>query len=142
MSETFVPESQTALYLTTEIVCAYVANTPVPLNQLSDVIRDVHAALSGLTAFPPAAEPVSEPATPAEIRKSIRPDALISFLDGKPYKTLRRHLTIHGLDPERYRARFGLPVDYPMVSASYSARRSELAKEIGLGQRPATQAAE
>ncbi len=64
----------------------------------------------------------------------MKPDALISFIDGKPYKTLRRHLTAHGLSMEEYRARYGLPNDYPSVSANYSAARSALAKGIGLGQ--------
>ncbi len=72
--------------------------------------------------------------TNAEIRKSIGRDGLVSFIDGKVYKTLKRHLSSHGLDPESYRERFGLPSDYPMVAPSYAARRSALAKEIGLGR--------
>jgi predicted transcriptional regulator len=69
----------------------------------------------------------------AQIRRSITRDALISFLDGKPYKTLKRHVGKHGLTPEGYRARFGLPSDYPMVASSYSERRSAIANSIGLG---------
>ena len=65
---------------------------------------------------------------PAQIRKSITPDALISFIDGKPYKTLKRHLTGNGMTIEQYRERFGLPRDYPSTAASYSAQRSALAK--------------
>ena len=79
-------------------------------------------------------KPEKTRATPAQIRKSVTPDALISFIDGKPYKTLRRHLTLRGLTPEQYRAKWGLAPDYPMTSASYSEQRSELARALGLGQ--------
>lgn len=79
-------------------------------------------------------EPEVEPATKAQIRNSITPDHLTSFLDGKQYKSLKRHLNTHGHTPESYRAKFGLPADYPMVAASYAAQRSELAKSLGLGQ--------
>ena len=84
----------------------------------------------------------SERPTPAQIRKSIRPDGLVSFIDGKSYKTLKRHLTKHGLDPQSYRDRFGLPSDYPTTSANYSAQRSALAKSLGLGQPGRAQQAE
>jgi predicted transcriptional regulator len=90
-----------------------------------------------------AAEPELQRATPSQVRKSIKENRLVSFEDGRTYKTLRRHhLSTRGLTPEQYRQKHGLPADYPMVSPSYSARRSELAKTIGLGQkggrRPAT----
>ena len=127
--------------LAAQIVSAYVANNPVPVAELSALIGNVHSALNGLatgSASTPATAEV-EKVTPAQIRKSITPDALISFLDGKPYKTLKRHLTGHGLDPHSYRERYGLPKEYPMVAASYAAQRSELAKAIGLG-RPGAQA--
>ncbi|MGC5779510.1 MucR family transcriptional regulator [Methylobacterium sp. NFXW15] len=132
MTETFVAAGQTAILLTTEIVSAYVAKNPVPVSGVPDLIRSVHASLVGLAA-PVPAEPAPELPTPAAIKKSVRPDALISFLDGRPYKTLKRHLTVNGMTPESYRARFGLPADYPMTAPSYSARRSELAKQLGLG---------
>ncbi|WP_336492921.1 MucR family transcriptional regulator, partial [Methylobacterium nigriterrae] len=106
------------------------------------LIQAVHTSLAGLaneTAQAATAEEQVEKATPSQIRKSVTPDALISFIDGKPYKTLKRHLTGHGLDPYSYRQRFGLPADYPMVAASYATQRSELAKAIGLG-RPGAQA--
>src|SRR3978361_839415 len=123
--------------LAAEIVSAYVANNPVPVAELPALIGNVHTALNGLVKGPasvsPAAREVEKP-TPAQIRKSITPDALISFIDGKPYKTLKRHLTGRGLDPHTYRARYGLPADYPTVTANYAAQRSELAKAIGLGQ--------
>ena len=78
--------------------------------------------------------PEIEKLTPAQIKKSISHDALISFEDGKPYKTLRRHLTLRGFTPEAYRAKWGLPPDYPMTAQGYSAQRSELARSLSLGQ--------
>ena len=78
--------------------------------------------------------PEIEKPTAAQIRKSVTPDHLISFLDGKPYRSLKRHLTSQGMTPAEYRQKFGLPHDYPMVAASYAAARSELAKNLGLGQ--------
>ena len=71
----------------------------------------------------------------ATIRRSITPDALISFIDGQPYRMLKRHLTTHGLTPQRYRQRYSLPADYPMTAPNYSAARSELAKALGLGRK-------
>ncbi|GJE43140.1 MucR family transcriptional regulator [Methylobacterium soli] len=127
--------------LAAEIVSAYVANNPLPVSELAALIGNVHKALNGLVtgsaSIALAAE--VEKVTPAQIRKSITPDALISFIDGKPYKTLKRHLAGHGLDPHTYREKYGLPRDYPMVAASYAAKRSELARAIGLG-RPGAQA--
>jgi predicted transcriptional regulator len=79
--------------------------------------------------------------TPAQIRKSIRPDVLVSFEDGKPYRTLKRHLTRFGLTPDSYRAKWGLPPDYPMTAPSYSETRRALAVERGLGRKPAEAAA-
>lgn len=82
----------------------------------------------------PAVEAGPPKATPQEIRRSISNEYLISFEDGKQYKTLRRHLTLRGLSPEQYRTKWGLPPDYPMTSAAYSEQRSELARALGLGQ--------
>ncbi|CAO4179540.1 ROS/MUCR transcriptional regulator protein [Methylorubrum populi] len=97
----------------------------------------MYDALAGLGVAQAAAptEPKVERATPAQIKKSITPNALVSFVDGKPYKTLKRHLSQHGLDPQSYRTRYGLPADYPMTAPSYSEQRSALARSIGLGQR-------
>ena len=122
------------LPLAVQIVCAYVANNHVQTAELPAVIAGVHAALTGIAnpVATPVADPVEKP-TPAQIRKSITDDALISFIDGKPYKSIKRHLTKHGLDPRGYRERFGLPANYPMVAASYAAQRSMLAKRTGLG---------
>ena len=131
------------LSLTAGIVAAYVGRQAVSATDLPGLMRTVRDGLVALQEPVPAAaaaKPDGFRLTATEIRKSMTVDALISFIDGKPYKTLKRHLTSHGLNPKEYRARFGLPDDYPMVAASYAAQRSALAKAIGLGV-PGAQAA-
>ena len=120
---------------TVDVVAAYVSNNSLPSAELPSLIASIHGALNSIASgsVAPVVDTVERP-TPAQIRKSIRPDGLISFIDGKSYKTLKRHLTKHGLDPQTYRDRFGLPADYPTTSANYSAQRSALAKSLGLGQ--------
>jgi predicted transcriptional regulator len=120
--------------LTTEIVSAYVSKNSVRPADMPELLKSVHLALAGLNQSSTLEAPLVEKLTPAQIRKSITPDALISFEDGKRYKTLKRHLTVLGLSPETYRQKWGLPRDYPIVAASYSEARSTLAKGIGLGQ--------
>jgi predicted transcriptional regulator len=120
--------------LTAEIVSAYVSKNPVRPSDLPELLNSVHAALSALSQGGATEASPAQKLTPAQIRKSITHDALISFEDGRPYKTLRRHLTIRGLTPEAYREKWGLPRDYPMVAASYSEVRSAMAKSLGLGQ--------
>jgi predicted transcriptional regulator len=136
MSENIDTPTTDFVELTGDIVASYVANNPVPPSDLPELIRTVHAALNGLVNGTAAAVPEAEIEKPsaAQIRKSVMPDGIISFLDGKSYKTLKRHLGTHGLDPVSYRQRFGLPADYPMVSPNYAAQRSALAKSIGLGR--------
>ncbi|KQO72144.1 MucR family transcriptional regulator [Methylobacterium sp. Leaf469] len=134
MNET---ESDAARLITlaADIVSAYVSNNHVQSAELPKLLSDVHEAIRGVTANgAPAVETGPPKATPQEIRRSITADYLISFEDGKQYKTLRRHLTLRGLTPEQYRAKWGLAPDYPMTSASYSEQRSELARALGLGQ--------
>ncbi|MGU3541095.1 MucR family transcriptional regulator [Methylobacterium sp. A54F] len=114
--------------LASKIICAYVANNPVPGPSLSNLLLDVHRAITDLSRCDGTG---TRKLTEAEIKASIRPDTLISFEDGKPYKALRRHLTMRGLTPEAYRAKWGLPVDYPLVSPTYSARRSKISQTIG-----------
>ena len=116
-----------------DIVSAYVSNNSVRPADIAELIASTHAALSGLGSPAAPAAPVVDKLTPSQIRKSVTPEALISFIDGKPYKTLKRHLTGNGLTIEQYRERFGLPRDYPSTAASYSAQRSALAKSAGLG---------
>jgi predicted transcriptional regulator len=136
MTESLDIQSTDFLDLAGDIVSAYVSNNPVRPSDLPDLIRSVHAALSGLSngTAQSAVEPEVEKPTAAQVRKSVTPEGIVSFLDGRTYKTLKRHLTGHGLDPQSYRARFGLSADYPMVAPEYAARRSELAKSIGLGR--------
>lgn len=98
------------------------------------MIANTQAALVGLGKGAAPEAPAADKLTPSQIRKSIAPDALISFVDGKPYKTLKRHLSGAGKTIEQYRERFGLPRDYPSTAASYSEQRSALAKSLGLGQ--------
>ncbi|GJD66933.1 MucR family transcriptional regulator [Methylobacterium frigidaeris] len=119
--------------LAADIVSAYVSKNNVPIAELPSLIASVHASLS--TLGQPAATPDEDhKVTAAQIRKSVTSDAITSFIDGKAYKSLKRHLTSNGLTPDEYRQKYGLPRDYPMVAASYTARRSELAKSLGLGQ--------
>ena len=125
---------------TVELVSAFVSNTNNRLtaDELQSLIRETFATLSNLThggAVETAEEPETYSKSKGEIRKSIGADSLISFEDGKGYQSLKRHLSGRGLTPEGYRAKYGLPQDYPMVHPAYSARRSELAKSIGLGSK-------
>jgi predicted transcriptional regulator len=126
-------DKNATISLAAGLVAAYVGNNSVAVTDLPGLIRAVHGALAGI-GTPEAApsEPTAKP-TAAQIRKSITPDALISFLDGKSYKTLKRHLTTHGTTVAEYKARFGLPNDYPTTASSYSQARSAMAKSIGLG---------
>lgn len=110
---------------------------PALYTQMHEAISaSIMQAASSVTAGPAAVEskPASGRASAEQIEASITHDALISFIDGKPYKTLKRHLGTHGLDPASYCRRYGLPRDYPMVAASYSKQRSALAKGMGLGR--------
>ncbi|MCJ2054036.1 MucR family transcriptional regulator, partial [Methylobacterium sp. J-070] len=131
--ETIEAQAVDFIELTADIVSAYVSKNSVRPADMAELIASTHAALTGLGTSAASAAPAVDKPTPAQIRKSITPDALISFLDGKPYKTLKRHLTGNGLTVEQYRERFGLPSDYPTTAAHYSAQRSALAKSLGLG---------
>ncbi|ACL59830.1 MucR family transcriptional regulator [Methylobacterium nodulans] len=118
--------------LSADIVSAYVSKNSVPLGDLAGLIESVHSSLVKVVSPPPAAP--EKPVPPIPIRKTVTPDAIISLEDGKPYKSLKRHLSGRGLTPDEYRQKWGLPPDYPMVAANYAAQRSELAKSLGLGQ--------
>ena len=121
--------------LAAEIVTAYVARNSLPRSELSALFEAVHAAVARLAKGEERAPPPVEAQAPAvSIRKSVTPDYLICLEDGRQFKSLRRHLTMHGLTPEQYRAKWTLPHDYPMVAPNYAAQRSALAKKIGLGQ--------
>ncbi|MGE7413270.1 MucR family transcriptional regulator [Methylobacterium tarhaniae] len=124
---------------TSDIISAYVTNNVVQPSALPELIASVHAALQSLNS-PPPAEP-EKPTPPIPIRRTVTADHIISLEDGKPYKTLKRHLSGRGLTPEQYREKWGLPRDYPMVAANYASQRSELAKSSGLGQHRAGRSA-
>jgi predicted transcriptional regulator len=129
------------LPLAAGIASAFVSNHHVAPGDIPRLLADTHAAViaeaTGKSAYAAAgASSKPTPRTASEIKKSIGHEALISFEDGKPYRTLRRHLTTLGLTPQAYREKWGLPVDYPMTSPGYTEMRSKLAKSIGLGQRP------
>lgn len=122
-------EPNMPLKLTSEVVIAYVAHNPVPPNEVERLLRAVYHAFLSLTAD----EPALHPAVP--LKASVTRDYLVCLEDGKRLKTLKRHLRgRYGMTPEDYRAKWNLPSDYPMTAPSYSARRSALAKEIGLGR--------
>ena len=127
-------EKPELLEMTADIVSAYVGNNTVSAETLPSLIANIHAALSQVTTG--AVEPEPEPKEPAvPIRKSIAPDYLICLEDGRKFKSLKRHLrTKYDMSPEEYRAKWGLPKDYPMVAPNYAKARSELAKSMGLGQ--------
>ena len=120
--------------LAADIVSAYVSNNPVPLAELPNVIRDVHSALVRVTEQIAPGEP--EPLKPAvPVKKSITPDYIVCLEDGKQFKSLKRHLRSHyNLSPDAYREKWGLPADDPMVAPNYAKARSNLAKQMGLGQ--------
>lgn len=130
-------DQNTLIELTSEIVANYISHNQVPIEQLPDLIRTVNQTLSQLGQ--PQAPPEAETARPtsAQVRKSIRPEGLVSFIDGKPYKTLKRHLSKHGLSVADYKEKFGLPKDYPTTASDYSAKRSEMARSLGLGRQRA-----
>ena len=120
--------------LAADIVSAYVSNNSVPLAELPNLIRDVHSSLMRVTeqAIPVEAEPL-KPAV--AVKKSITPDYIICLEDGKQFKSLKRHLrSQYNLSPDAYREKWGLPADYPMVAPNYAKARSNLAKQMGLGQ--------
>jgi predicted transcriptional regulator len=117
------------------VIAAYLSNNALPRTSLRQLLVSVHEALFAVAGAAKAAPPGREPADPIRVRQSVQPDGLISFIDGRSYKTLKRHLTAHGLTPERYRAEYGLPADYPMVAPGYAARRSQIARAIQLGHR-------
>ena len=130
--------------LTTSIVSAYVSHNSLRAADLPELIATVHSALHGLSTpiEAPAAAAPQAPAVP--VKKSVTDDYIICLEDGKKFRSLKRHIgTVYNLSPEQYREKWGLPRDYPMVAPAYSAIRSRLAKDIGLGQqRGAEEAAE
>lgn len=133
--------ASSSVELATELTIAWLSN-PNTRAQAEDIpafLRSMHDAVSSLGEAP-VEQPEGEPAQTHEpavtVRKSLSsPDHIISLIDGKPYRTLRRHLSRHGLTPEQYRERYGLKADYPMVAPAYAETRRDLAKKIGLGRK-------
>ena len=127
-------EQSTLVELTADVVSAYVSKNAVVATELSALIGNVHQALAAAATRGHA--PVREELKPAiSVKKSVTPDYIICLEDGKRFKSLKRHLSTHyNLSPDEYRARWGLPHDYPMVAPNYAAARSLLAKKIGLGR--------
>ena len=123
--------------LSAEIVSAYVSHNALSPTDLARLIVEVHGTLKGLHTNE-APEPTEELKPAVPVRKSVAPDYIICLEDGKKFKSLKRHLRTHyNLSPEEYREKWGLPADYPMVAPNYSATRSRLAKDNGLGRKVA-----
>ncbi|MCB1518185.1 MAG: MucR family transcriptional regulator [Hyphomicrobiaceae bacterium] len=121
--------------LSTEIVCAYVANNEISPADVTKFLGDVHTTLKALSAGQ-STEPAPELKPAVPVRKSIGSDYIVCLEDGKKFKSLKRHLRTHyDLSPEEYREKWNLPADYPMVAPSYSEVRSSLAKANGLGRK-------
>jgi len=125
------------LRMSVDVVAAYVSQNPLPATQLSDLLKTVHSSLSGLAGG--TAETSAEAPKPAvPVKKSVTPEYIICLEDGKKLKMLKRHLrTNYNMTPEEYRAKWGLTPDYPMVAPKYAEQRSQFAKKIGLGRKPA-----
>lgn len=122
----------TLLTLTADIVAAHVSNNSVAVNDLPNLIQNVHMALTGISTQPAAPEAKPEPKV--SVRSSVKPDHITCLECGQKQKMLKRHLmTAHNETPAEYRQRFGLAADYPMVAPNYAEQRRTLAKSIGLG---------
>jgi predicted transcriptional regulator len=136
MAETAAPKmaEEELLRMTADVVAAYVSNNTLPTTQLAEVINAVYSSLRSLEGQ--LTEPPPEPVKPAvPIRKSVTADFLVCLEDGKKLKMLKRHLrSTYNMTPDEYRAKWGLPADYPMVAPNYAEQRSEFAKKIGLGR--------
>lgn len=122
------------LECTADLVCAYLGKNPLPMSEIPSVIESVHTTLLRLEG-PADAGNQQKLTPPVSIKKSIGRDYLICLEDGQKYKSLKRHLNSrYGMSPDEYRAKWNLPPDYPMVAPGYAAKRSELAKQMGLGR--------
>ena len=130
------PRKPDLLSLTAEVTAAYLGKNTVALAQLPDVIRTIYASLGGISSGAASAALPAEAGKPAvSIKKSITAEYIICLEDGKKLKMLKRHLrTVYNLTPDQYRAKWGLPNDYPMVAPKYAEQRSVFAKRIGLGK--------
>jgi predicted transcriptional regulator len=134
MGQEIMDDKAEVIEMTADIVSAYVGNNSVSTADLPALIQSVHRALAGISGGPEVVEPApKEPAVP--LKKSITPDYLICLEDGRKFKSLKRHLrTKYNMSPDEYRAKWNLSKDYPMVAPNYAKARSDLAKQMGLGQ--------
>lgn len=123
------------LRMTTDVVSAYLTQNRLGAADVPNVIGTVYSSLAGLNGRGKVVPPVGELKPAVAIKRSVMPDHIVCLEDGKKLKMLKRHLrTTYGLSPEEYRAKWGLPADYPMVAPNYAAQRSDFAKKIGLGR--------
>jgi len=128
-----VPITAKFIELTANIVSAYVSNNTVPATDIPGLISQVHSALARVSVGGDVAAEALKPAV--SVKKSITPEYLVCLEDGKKFKSLKRHLrSQYNMTPEQYRDKWSLPADYPMVAPNYAAARSQLAKQMGLGQ--------
>ena len=126
--------ADTLIMHTTDIVVSFIANNSIDAREVSSLIQNVHATLAGLGSGT-VEEPRPDPAV--SVRASVKKYHIVCLEDGKKFKMLKRHLmTDHDMTPDEYRARWGLPADYPMVASDYAEKRRDLAKKIGLGRMP------
>ena len=127
-------KSDDILKLAAEIVAAYVSNNPVPAGDVPGMIKSIHGTLGGLVGVTQSEiQTAQKPAV--AVKRSVNPDYIVCLEDGKKLKMLKRYLrSNYNMTPEEYRAKWGLPADYPMVAPNYAAQRSEFAKKIGLGR--------
>jgi len=131
------PKQGAVLEITTEVIAAYVSNNPVSSLELPNLIGEVYGAFLKLDSSENPS--VEKPIPAVSIKKSLNDEYLICLEDGLKYKSLKRHLrTSHGITPDQYREKWGLPSDYPVVAPAYAKARSLLAREIGLGRKPGT----
>ena len=128
-----VLKSEEILRLTGDIVAAYVSNNPLPVADVPAMIKSIHSTLGSLTGAAAGEGSTAKPVVP--VKRSVTPDYIVCLEDGKKLKMLKRYLrSNYNMTPEDYRAKWGLPADYPMVAPNYAAQRSEFAKKIGLGR--------
>lgn len=140
-NETDAPDD--ILRLTADVVASYLANNSLAPGAIGDLIRSVHRSFEGLHGAPAAASPNEKPKPAVPINRSVQDDYIVCLEDGRKLKMLKRYLrSRYNMSPEEYRRKWGLPHDYPMVAPAYASRRSEFAKQIGLGRGVRRQSAE
>ncbi|MCP2670249.1 MucR family transcriptional regulator [Maricaulaceae bacterium EIL42A08] len=135
MSEEVFPpvDNEELLRMTTDIVASFLTHNSVPAENVPEMIKSVHATMKEISGVEAKPEPKAKPAVP--VSKSVTDDYIVCLEDGKKLKMLKRYLRSQfDMSPDEYRRKWGLPADYPMVAPNYSKRRSDFAKQIGLGQ--------